>query len=63
MGRAAGGAEPFWGAGYTDADLAALSSLWHSDEAETKAHAGQMILDGDVLPIAPGAKATSSPHS
>ena len=46
--------EAFWGAGYTYADAEALSELWNSDITETKSQAGQMILDGTPLPIAPG---------
>ena len=45
--------EAFWGAGYTPEDVTALSDLWKSDSTQTKARAGQMILDGDVLPVAP----------
>lgn len=46
--------EALWGAGYTDADVNALVDLWDLDYVETKARAGQMILDGDPLPVAPG---------
>ena len=46
-------ADAFWGAGYTDADLQALNTLWSSDSTETKAHAGQLILDGQTPPVAP----------
>ena len=45
--------DAFWGAGYTDADITKLNALWNSDTTETKAHAGQMILDGKPLPVAP----------
>jgi hypothetical protein len=46
--------EAFWGAGYTAGDVDTLSALWSSDATETKAHAGQLILDGAALPINPG---------
>ena len=45
--------EAFWGAGYTAEDVTTLGDLWKSDATQTKARAGQMILDGDVLPVAP----------
>lgn len=44
----------FWEAGYTEADLQALVALWQQDVEEVKTRAGQMILDGQPLPIAPG---------
>ena len=50
----------FWGAGYTVADITKLEALWHTDEIETKARAGQMILDGKALPVSPSGVATSS---
>jgi hypothetical protein len=46
-------AEAFWGAGYTDEDLEALIELWDTEVTETKARAGQMLLDGVMLPLAP----------
>ncbi|WP_421742840.1 hypothetical protein [Cellulomonas sp.] len=46
--------EAFWGAGYTPEDVAALEELWHTDTTETKARAGQLLLDGDTPPVAPG---------
>jgi len=55
--------EAFWGAGYTAADVATLSALWKSDALETKAHAGQMILDGAALPIAPSVAEVPAPGS
>jgi hypothetical protein len=55
--------EAFWGAGYTAADVATLSALWKSDATETKAHAGQMILDGSALPIAPSVAEAPAPGS
>ncbi|MBO0899116.1 hypothetical protein J1G42_03920 [Cellulomonas sp. zg-ZUI222] len=48
-----------WEAGYTAEDIEALNALWGTDWAETKARAGQAILDGQPLPVAPG----SSPAS
>jgi len=47
--------EAFWGAGYTAQDVDALGALWHSDATETKSQAGQLLLDGKTLPVAPGA--------
>jgi len=46
--------EAFWGAEYTGDDLLELQKVWSLDETETKARAGQMILDGQELPFAPG---------
>ena len=46
--------EAFWDAGYTAEDVTALGDLWQTDATSTKANAGQMILDGDPLPFAPG---------
>lgn len=43
----------FWGAGYQWEDVEALMALWGTDATETKARAGQMVLDGQTLPIAP----------
>ncbi len=45
--------EAFWGAGYSAEDVVKLNDLWKSDSIQTKARAGQMILDGAVLPVAP----------
>lgn len=52
--------EAFWNAGYSAEDVATLNDLWKSDSIRTKARAGQMILDGDVLPVAPS-PATAEP--
>jgi hypothetical protein len=52
--------EAFWGAGYTVEDLAALSDLWSTDAIETKAQAGQMIIDGQTVPVAPGSTPVAS---
>jgi hypothetical protein len=46
--------DAFWDAGYTADDLDALTELWRSDPSETKARAGQLLLDGQPLPVAPG---------
>ncbi|MDM8085215.1 hypothetical protein QUV83_10610 [Cellulomonas cellasea] len=42
--------DAFWGAGYSPADVEAFSELWNTEELETKALAGQKILDGETLP-------------
>lgn len=46
--------EAFWGAGYTADDVQTLGELWSIDAIETKARAGQLILDGAAPPLAPG---------
>ncbi|GCE77625.1 hypothetical protein [Cellulomonas biazotea] len=46
--------EAFWGAGYTVEDVDALGALWQTDAVQTKARAGQMVLDGEVVPVPPG---------
>ncbi|WP_421735423.1 hypothetical protein [Cellulomonas sp.] len=46
--------EAFWAAGYTPEDVTALEELWHTDTTETKARAGQLLLDGGTPPVAPG---------
>jgi hypothetical protein len=46
--------DAFWDAGYTVEDLDALADLWSSDPSETKARAGQLLLDGQTLPVSPG---------
>lgn len=58
----------FWGAGYTPEDVQELQDLWGTDLTETKARAGQMILDGETVPVPPsgtpegeGAEPTSDP--
>lgn len=43
--------EAFWGAGYTVEDMDALSALWDLGYIETKARAGQLLLDGQALPL------------
>jgi hypothetical protein len=51
--------DAFWDAGYTYEDAVALSELWSTDVYETKAQAGQKLLDGEELPIAPGSTPAS----
>ena len=46
--------EAFWGAGYTWDDALALDELWQGDVIEAKSAAGQMIIDGEQVPVAPG---------
>ncbi|MFS0700184.1 hypothetical protein AB6N24_09460 [Cellulomonas sp. 179-A 4D5 NHS] len=50
--------DAFWDAGYTYEDAVALSELWSVDVYETKAQAGQLILDGEELPLRPGSAPT-----
>ncbi len=45
----------FWGAGYSGQDMNKLQEIWHLDVTQAKARAGQMLLDGEPLPIEPGA--------
>ncbi|MBE1876680.1 hypothetical protein [Myceligenerans pegani] len=45
--------EAFWDAGYTGDDVAALADLWRTDATSAKARAGQMIVDGETVPVAP----------
>lgn len=45
--------EAFWGLGYTAEDVAALSDLWQTDATTAKARAGQMLLDGETVPVPP----------
>lgn len=49
--------EALWGAGYTTDDLMALAELWGTEGTETKARVGQMLLDGEPVPVAPGSTA------
>jgi len=49
--------DALWGAGYTSEDLDALSKLWQTDGMETKIRAGQMLLEGQELPVAPNSTA------
>lgn len=48
--------DAFWSE-YSAGDLEALRALWDVDALEAKARAGQMILDGETLPVAPGTSA------
>jgi hypothetical protein len=49
----------YFAAGYDYNDAVALGTLWHeSDPWQVKADAGQKLIDGQTLPIAPG----SSPN-
>ncbi|MEV0894621.1 hypothetical protein [Promicromonospora sp. NPDC050262] len=41
----------FLDAGYTSEDVDTLSALWDTEFVETKARAGQMVLDGEELPL------------
>ena len=50
----------FWGAGYTVEDMEELSALWNLEPTETKARAGQLLLDGQPVPVAPGGAAGST---
>ncbi|GEK21989.1 hypothetical protein [Cellulomonas xylanilytica] len=43
--------DAFWEAGYTVEDLETLAELWGTDPMETKARAGQLVLDGETLPL------------
>jgi hypothetical protein len=51
--------DAFWGAEYSAGDLEELCELWNVDALEAKARAGQMILDGETVPVPPG---TSAPE-
>ena len=46
--------DAFWDAGYYMQDANALADLWHVEVIEAKGRAGQMLLDGQPVPIAPG---------
>lgn len=45
--------EAFWGAGYGGQDVEELNALWGTADTETKARAGQLLLDGQPVPVAP----------
>lgn len=49
--------EALWGAGYEMEDVTALEELWGTGTTETKARAGQLLLDGQAPPVAPGSMA------
>lgn len=53
--------QAFWDAGFTAADTDALAALWQTDWAGVKAQAGQMLLDGQTVPIAPGSTPEEDP--
>lgn len=42
--------DAFWGS-YSSEDVSALSALWATDAIETKARAGQMLIEGEPLPL------------
>lgn len=46
--------EAFFGAGYYMEDAFALAELWDVEVLEAKGRAGQMLLDGQPVPVAPG---------
>lgn len=46
--------DAFWGAGYSMEDAFALADLWHVELLEAKGRAGQLLLDGQPVPVAPG---------
>ena len=46
--------DAFWDAGYYMEDANALAELWHVELVEAKGRAGQLLLDGLPVPVAPG---------
>lgn len=46
--------DAFWKAGFLPDQVAELQELWHVDANAAKARAGQLVLDGDALPLEPG---------
>lgn len=54
--------DAFWDAGYTIDDVHALQNLWHTDTIGTKARAGQMLLDGQKVPVEPGSTPVGEPE-
>ncbi|MDC7121100.1 hypothetical protein OMK64_06075 [Cellulomonas fimi] len=46
--------DAFWAAGYHMEDADALAELWQVSVLEAKGRAGQMLLDGQPVPVAPG---------
>jgi len=52
--------DALWGAGFEIEDVTALEELWGTDTTETKARAGQMLLDGLAPPVAPGSMTTDT---
>lgn len=54
--------DAFWGAEYSAGDLEELCDLWNVDALEAKARAGQMILDGETVPVAPSGPVEDVPY-
>lgn len=52
--------EAFLASGYTYEDAVVLAELWRSDAGRAKAVAGQRLLGGAPLPVAPGSPAASA---
>ena len=50
----------FFDAGHSTEDVDTLSALWNTEYMETKARAGQMVLDGEELPLDTADVATTS---
>jgi hypothetical protein len=46
--------DAFWAAGYYMEDANALADLWQVPLLEAKGRAGQLLLDGQPVPVAPG---------
>ena len=59
-GEEAAATNAFLQAGYTGEDVDELMALWNTEFLETKVRAGQMLLDGEELPLDPADAATSS---
>jgi len=53
--------EAFWGAGYTPENVEELGALWNLEATETKARAGQLILDGQPVPVPAGGSTPTEP--
>ena len=53
--------EAFWGAGYTPENVDELGALWNLGTTETKARAGQLILDGQPVPVPAGGAEAGEP--
>ncbi|MBO3093993.1 hypothetical protein [Cellulomonas dongxiuzhuiae] len=51
--------DAFWSVGYTYEDAEQLAALWGVDVSETKARAGQALVDGQTLPVEPSGTATT----
>lgn len=45
--------DAFFAAGYQWPEVEELAALWQTDTLETKTRAGQALLDGQTLPVAP----------